>query len=777
LELQVIEGGVNTLAAESFIGNGSIEKLILKGALLEIGESAFKQCTKLKEVVIERPEGNTKRLNLCDWAFAECTSLESIDLSSVATIPYGAFENCTSLSNVTMPNETYSIGNKAFAGCKLTSIDLTNVWTLGSAAFSGCEFTSISLPSTMGVEYCALDAFSGCTVFGAESPYVDSLSGIIYTVETKNDSKVGVIRSYLYRDVPAENGMTYPEIPEQVEYIDENASEVLMCYVTEIADGAFESVQNLEGIGLQGVSALERIGARAFADCTNLTQVYGSDSVTEIGDEAFADCTNLTQVYGSYSVTEIGDEAFSGCSKLECVMMNNSYEGGECRITLPNALNSLGARVFDGCDALQGGVYFPMYPATADFFTADSFAGVSGITGIEGYCSSAGYKIPNSAFKGMTSLEYVNLRGVVSIGASAFENCTGLKKVSLFSSSVVHPEAGSESELGAKAFAGCTAITQLEVEGFTTIADDAFAGATIPGTLGYTVTVNTTNYAAEITGLSEINSAATRLVLPGNGQYLAEDGKYYGCDATSIGEGAFAGKAKITEVVFSDTITSIKKGAFRDCTALTSVVLPLNIAEIGEGAFENCTNLSTVILPSKEIQIGANAFAGCKINVVYLPETISSLGEGALPSNTKVYAVSGASLSISYEPVGERIIAVSPWASEPFSVAYDGLEKSIMVETGAINTQVSGGGCAFYIPANFEYRVLYVGETTDMRSYNLEVAASDSATEWILPDSPVVQAGTQEPGVYVVVVARKTDEATGTTVYLMTPKYKPIRQG
>ena len=71
-----------------------------------------------------------------------------------------------------------------------------------------------------------------------------------------------------------------------------------MCDVTEIADGAFESVQNLEGIGLQGAFALERIGARAFANCTNLTQVYGS-----------------------YSVTEIGDKAFFGCSKLECVMM------------------------------------------------------------------------------------------------------------------------------------------------------------------------------------------------------------------------------------------------------------------------------------------------------------------------------------------------------------------------------------------------------------------------------------------------------------------------
>lgn len=685
-----------------------------------------------------------------------CAGAGIIELTigeGVATIASGAFRNCTALVTVHLKGFTGTIGESAFEGCgALRSIDLSGVSSIGAEAFAGnSNITSLYVQATnltIGDK-----AFRNCSNLRT----VTLPSGASSTVAIGNQS--------------------------------------------------FENCA-IKTINLASVSSL---GQQAFSGCTNLTTVTlptnVADTSVSVAMDAFAGCTGLgwgtnpqvdpetfliysteidpadnmsyATIYGFYKkkLTPLEEEGKPVGYEL---MIPTRFEvaSDDGSISIVN-VKAIADYAFADCVAVYAVV---INEGEASMTVGESaFAGLTTLTRVGVFGASS---IGASAFKNCTGLVVVSISGVEHIGTSAFEGCTALTYLYLDMLQYRESEDGEAIEvtatIGARAFANCSALTELTIMGCDTYADDAFAGATIPGTLGYTATVNTTYYAAEITGLSEINSAATKLVLPGNGQYLAEDGEYYGCDATSVGEEAFAGNTKITEVVFSDTITSIKKGAFRGCTALTSVVLPLNIAEIGEGAFENCTNLSTVILPSKEIQIGANAFAGCNLSVIYLPETIKEkyLSESALPADTKVYAVSGASLSVSYEPVGERIVAVSPWASEPFSVAYDGLEKSIMVETGAIDAQVSGGYCSFYIPDNFEYRILYVEATTDMRNCDLEMAASDSATEWMIPtEGPVVQAGTQEPGVYVVVVARKKDEETGETIYLMTPKYKPVSKG
>ena len=51
-------------------------------------------------------------------AFSECTSLTNIEIpESVTTIGDGAFECCISLKSVVIPNSVTSIGNGAFYDC------------------------------------------------------------------------------------------------------------------------------------------------------------------------------------------------------------------------------------------------------------------------------------------------------------------------------------------------------------------------------------------------------------------------------------------------------------------------------------------------------------------------------------------------------------------------------------------------------------------------------------------------------------------------------------
>ena len=101
-----------------------------------IGNSAFNGCTGLTSITI--PNGVTF---IGNSAFNGCTSLTSITIpNGVTSICEGAFQNCTSLTTVSIPNSIITIGQNAFSGCSsLTSITIpNNVTNIGVAAFSGC---------------------------------------------------------------------------------------------------------------------------------------------------------------------------------------------------------------------------------------------------------------------------------------------------------------------------------------------------------------------------------------------------------------------------------------------------------------------------------------------------------------------------------------------------------------------------------------------------------------------------------------------------------------
>ena len=78
-----------------------------------IGNSAFEKCSSLTSVTI--PNSVT---SIGDWAFDECSGLTSVTIpNSVTSIGDYAFSNCSSLTSVTIPNSVTSIGKGAFEYC------------------------------------------------------------------------------------------------------------------------------------------------------------------------------------------------------------------------------------------------------------------------------------------------------------------------------------------------------------------------------------------------------------------------------------------------------------------------------------------------------------------------------------------------------------------------------------------------------------------------------------------------------------------------------------
>lgn len=256
----------------------------------------------------------------------------TIDGKSVTSIGWNAFENCTSLINVTIPNSVTYIGQEAFCGCtNLTNVIIPNSVTyIGQKAFYDCtSLTSVAIPN--GVKGIGGLTFYGCT-------------SLISVTIPNGIADIGILAFY------GCSSLTSITIPNRV---------------TSIGSFAFQGCSNLESITIP--NSVTDIGDAAFSCCTSLTNLTISDGVTSIGNCAFISCINLTSVIIPNSVTSIGDQAFDGCINLTNVIIPNSVTSiGDSTfhncisltsVTIPNGVTSIGEQAFSNCYSLKD-VYY-----------------------------------------------------------------------------------------------------------------------------------------------------------------------------------------------------------------------------------------------------------------------------------------------------------------------------------------------------------------------------------------------------------------------------------
>ena len=255
-------------------------------------------------------EGNNYDVtSIMSYAFDKCSELTAITIpNSVTSIGYSAFYECRSLISLTIPNSVTSIGGCAFYYCSsITTVNISNiVKTIGDCAFQGCtNLKSITIPDnviTIG-NY----AFCGCS----------SLTSIA--------------------------------IPSSV---------------TTIGDAAFESCIKLTSVSIP--SSITTFGDYAFYGCYCLTSVTIANGVTNIGNYTFIYCSALTSINIPNSVTSIGEGAFQYCSLLK-------------ELQLPDKLKIIKRATFQSCNSLKS----VTIPATVEFIYAEAFYGCNALESIK----------------------------------------------------------------------------------------------------------------------------------------------------------------------------------------------------------------------------------------------------------------------------------------------------------------------------------------------------------------------------------------------------------
>ena len=291
---------------------------------------------------------------------------------------------------------------------------------------------------------------------------------------------------------------------------------------------------------------------------------------------------------------------------------------------------------------------------------------------------SALFAVPAAAASGFTVEDGVLVRysgsaenvtvpdGVYTVGASAFEGNTKVKKVTL---------PATVYAIGDRAFYGCSALSAVTGGSVSSVGVFAFNGTPYFEkstaeffTLGscllwYNGTKGSVTLPSGVVSIAPYAflrcDYLTAFSAP-NGLVSVGEGAFYGCSklarvslpgtVTYIGVNAFTGTAFLSTasgfVTLGDgilvkyagtaanpklpaSVRRIGAEAFADNTTITAIDIPAAVYSVDKAAFSGCSKLAGVTLNTGLVYIGDSAFAGTAIKELLTPSTLAYIGSRA----------------------------------------------------------------------------------------------------------------------------------------------------
>ena len=330
----IIPDSVTSIGNRAFDGCTSIEKITIGTGVKSIAQYAFYNCENLTEIYYNATEcanmtagtfdragiegdgikvfigANVKRIPVglfcaqsASTVAAKIVSVEFEDGSACKVIDRAAFEFCSSLESMIIPDSVNTIGYAAFAHCSnLKSVTIgTCVTSMGGDVFYDCiNLTEINYNATE----CA-DLNAG--TFDRSGIEGDGIKVVI-------GANVKTIPTRLFC---AQNEHTIPAKIISVEFEDGSVCK-------SIGYGAFFRCINLESINIPDDVTI--IADFAFEFCSSLESITIPDNVSSIKYAAFAYCSNLKSVTIGAGVTSVARDVFYDCGNIEDVYYTGTAE-------------------------------------------------------------------------------------------------------------------------------------------------------------------------------------------------------------------------------------------------------------------------------------------------------------------------------------------------------------------------------------------------------------------------------------------------------------------
>lgn len=498
--------GVTAIERYTFEACKSLVEIDIPDSVTSIGTSAFRECTSLVRVKLP-----SRLDSIEESAFGNCNMLSDVvmpvscpTINSETYNEYGAFNGCSSLTSITLPEDLVHIGKGTFEKTGLVSINIPDsVTSIGDDAFASCvDLNNVKLPQN-GVDLGAR-VFLNCTSLksivipsGTLSIPTASFEGCSSLKSVSLPEGITAIDDYAFFKCSLLSEVNFPRtvksignnafyetalsgaliLPEDLETIGtyafnhcENISDIQFPHsLNSIGPYAFQGVANVKSVELY--DGLTTVDFFAFAGMKNLESAYLPDTVTSLGYNVFGGCTSLMDVHIPAHITVIPDGLFYNCQSLasvelpaEITAINGSYMGGafeKCsslqEIVIPDSVTIIGESAFEDCTSLEY---------------------IRNSSGENGFPRGVTVMSP-SVLKGCTSLkEFIIPDTVETIESFAFQNCSSLEEIILPSS--VKTIVGGDGYHSGENFEGCTSLKKVVLsENLEEIASMAFYGCPI----------------------------------------------------------------------------------------------------------------------------------------------------------------------------------------------------------------------------------------------------------------------------------------------------------
>ena len=497
---------------------------------------------------------------IAEYLCAGIKGLEKFTINDIkeGTIGAGAFENCSSLTSVSLNKRVNRLGSGAFRNSGISSFDGGELIDIGSEAFAGCKnLSEYPLRRNASIRVIPDGCFRDCS-----SIKNVIISGFVTGINAGAFSGCRGMVTFDFNSSP-------------VEYIHENAfykcvellSAALPKTVGTIYPHAFDGCAKLASVNLD---AVRDIGEYAFADCSSLSRVEINENAESIGSFAFKNDNNLAYL----------STPFIGWSKYDATNFNYLFDFE----SVPSNLKEVAI-------------------TNDDFISYGCFSNCSHIEKIT-LGKSVEY-IDSFAFSQCSNLRTVVLpRYLNYIGDGAFSGCLKLYEVLNDSGLKITVGDWDQGEVARRAvYVGKSDQPMPR----TYLGDYEFG---LSGEEWYLL---------NFTGEDKNLYLPTIASIP---TYKIPDDLFYGCDfeevsipgcVSGIGAEAFMECRKLRSVDYSGTqITEISERCFWGCEKLEKAVVPDTVSIVREQAFSDCVNLESVTLPKGLRDIYYDAFFNCQ---------------------------------------------------------------------------------------------------------------------------------------------------------------------